>query len=59
MRDGKVLQGDVISVTMTSVVVRVDGKDQTFDRNQVQKIILVERDTVPPAVQPDPAPAKP
>jgi hypothetical protein len=46
LRDGKVVQGDVLSVSMTSVVVRVDGKDQSYDRNQVQKIILVERETV-------------
>jgi hypothetical protein len=57
LRDGKVLQGDVLSVTMTQVVVRVDGKDETYDRNQVRKIILVERDTVqqPAVVQPVPS----
>jgi len=57
LRGGTVLQGDVISMTMTSVVVRVDGKEQTFDRNQVQKIILVERITTqqPPVTQPMPA----
>jgi hypothetical protein len=39
---------------MTSVVVRIDGKDQTFDRNQVKEINLVERETMqpPPVVQP-------
>ncbi len=60
LRDGQVLQGDVLSLTMTSVVVRVDGKDQTFDRNQVQKIILVERETVqqPAVVQPVPSQPK-
>lgn len=54
LRDGKVLQGNVLSVSMTCVVVRIDGKDQTYDRNQVQKIILVERETVqlPATVQP-------
>jgi hypothetical protein len=40
LRGGTVLQGDVLSMTMTSVVVRVDGKDQTYDRNQVQKLSL-------------------
>jgi len=60
LRNGKVLQGDVLSLTMTSVVVRVDGMDQTFDRNQVQKIILVERETLqqPAAVQPVPSQPK-
>jgi PEGA domain len=54
LRGGTVLQGDVLSMTMTSVVVRVDGKDQTYDRNQVQKIILVQREAVqqPVIVQP-------
>jgi hypothetical protein len=54
LRGGTVLQGDVLSVTMTSVVVRVNGNDQTYDRNQVQKIILVQRETVqqPVIVQP-------
>jgi hypothetical protein len=61
LRDGKVLQGDVLSLTMTSVVMRIDGKDQTFDRNQVQRIILVERDTVqqPAVAQPEPSQPKP
>lgn len=51
LRDGNVLQGDVVSMNMTSIVVRVDGKDQTFDRNQVREIVLVEREvTQQPAV---------
>jgi len=45
LRDGSVLQGDVISLSMTTVVVRIDGKDTTYDRNQVRKIILVPRET--------------
>jgi hypothetical protein len=54
LRDGNVLQGDVISVSMTSFVVRIEGKEQTFDRNQVKEINLVERETMqpPPVVQP-------
>jgi hypothetical protein len=45
LRDGTTLLGDVISLSMTSVVVRVDGKEQKVERNQVKKIILVERVT--------------
>jgi hypothetical protein len=54
LRNGTVLQGDVLSVNMTQVVIRVDGQERTYDRNQVRKIILVERDTVqqPAVVQP-------
>ncbi len=56
LRDGRVLHGDVLSVTMTAVSIRVDGVDQTFERNQVRKITLVERETVqqPAVVQPIP-----
>ena len=43
LRDGRVLLGDVISMSMTDVVVRIEGKDQTYPRNQVKKLMLVER----------------
>jgi len=54
LRDGSVVLGDVISMSMTQVVVRADGKDQTYDRNQVKRLILVEREIMrqPPDVQP-------
>jgi hypothetical protein len=54
LRDGTVLLGDVISMSMTDVVVRVDGKDQSYARNLIQKIMLVER-----AVQQQPAIVQP
>lgn len=43
LRDGTVLLGDVMSLSMTEVVVRVDGKDVSYPRNQVKKLMLVER----------------
>jgi len=43
LRDGSIVLGDVISMSMTEVVVRVGGKDQAIDRNQVKKLMLVER----------------
>ena len=43
LRDGSVVLGDVLSMSMTEVVVRADGKEQTISRNQVKKIMLVER----------------
>jgi hypothetical protein len=54
LRDGSVVLGDVISMSMTQVVIRVDGKDQTHDRNQVKRLILVQREIVqqPAVVQP-------
>lgn len=54
LRDGTILSGDAISLTMTDLVFRVDGKDTKYDRNQVKKILLVERIVTkqPPALQP-------
>jgi len=43
LRNGSSLNGDVMSMDLDSVVIRVDGKDQKIDRNQVNKIFLVER----------------
>lgn len=46
LRDGTSVLGDVMSVSMTSVVVRIAGQDHTYDRNRVKKITLVEREAV-------------
>lgn len=45
LRDGTVVLGDVLSMTLTSVVVRVDGNDKTYDRNLIKKLMLVEHVT--------------
>jgi hypothetical protein len=57
LRDGSVLLGDVVSMSMTDVIVRVDGKDQSYPRNQVKRIMLVERviEQRPAVVQPAPS----
>jgi PEGA domain len=54
LRDGSVVLGDVMSLSMTQVVARRGGKEQTYDRNQVKKILLRERQITqqPPATQP-------
>jgi hypothetical protein len=44
LRDGSVLTGDLISISATQVQVRVGGNTQNFDRNQVKRILLTERD---------------
>ncbi len=44
LRDGSVLTGDLVSVNGMQVVVRIGGNAQTFDRNQVKRIQLTERD---------------
>ncbi len=44
LRDGSVLTGDLVSVSGMQVQVRVGGNIQTFDRNQIKRILLTERD---------------
>jgi len=44
LRDGSVLTGDVESVSATEVVVRMGGAMQHLNRNQVKRILLVERE---------------
>lgn len=46
LRDGSVLSGDLISVNGIQVQVRIGGNIQTFDRNQVRRILFTERDPV-------------
>ena len=42
-------------MSMVQITVRVAGQDQTYDRNRVKKVMLVERETVqqPVVVQPE------
>jgi hypothetical protein len=47
LRDGSVLSGDLISVSGMKVDVRIGGNTQEFDRNQVKRISLTERDPTP------------
>jgi PEGA domain-containing protein len=44
LRDGSVLSGDLVSVNGMQIIVRIGGNAQTFDRNQVKRILLTERD---------------
>jgi hypothetical protein len=59
LRDGSVLMGDVISMTLESVLINLQGKEQSFNRNTVKKIFLVERTvthtSVPEPAQPAPS----
>ena len=48
LRDGSVLTGDLESVSATEVVLRMGGTLQHLNRNQVKRILLVERDTPAP-----------
>jgi len=44
LRDGSVLSGDLVSINGMQVVVRIGGNAQIFDRNQIKRILLTERD---------------
>lgn len=59
LRDGTVVLGDVLTMSMTAVTMRVEGKDQKYDRNQVKKIILVERIVTQQPPMTESVPAKP
>jgi len=48
LRDGTVVSGDVQYIDATSVVVQVAGQGQKYDRNQVKRILLVEREQAKP-----------
>lgn len=44
LRDGTVLNGDLVSVSGMDISVRIGGTVQNLNRNQVKRIIFVERD---------------
>jgi PEGA domain-containing protein len=48
LRDGSVLTGDLVSVSGMEVVIKVGGSEQRLNRNQVKRILLVERDAPTP-----------
>lgn len=52
LRDGSVINGDLESVSSTEVVERIGGKDARYDRNQIKRILLVERESSQEALQP-------
>ena len=55
LRDGTVLLCDVLSMSIAQITVRVAGQDQTYDRNRVKKIMLVEREIIQQPVVAQPA----
>lgn len=44
LKDGSVLTGDLVSVSGIEVVIKVGGSDQRLNRNQVKRILFVERE---------------
>ena len=45
LRDGSVMSGDLVSVSGMEIVIKVGGTDQRLNRNQVKRILLVERES--------------
>ena len=43
LRDGTVVNGDLQYVDATTVVVQLGGNPQKFPRNEVKRILLIER----------------
>lgn len=58
LRDGSVLNGDLVSISGMDVEVRVGGSIQHIDRNKIKRVMLTQRDApasnLPPAVAPAP-----
>lgn len=52
LRDGTVISGDVESVSATQVTIRMAGKDTTYPRNQVKRVLFVERESSEEALKP-------
>lgn len=46
LRDGSVLSGDLVSIDATQVQIRIGGNTQSYDRNQIKRISLTQRDPV-------------
>lgn len=44
LQDGSVLTGDLVSASGMEIVIKVGGTDQSLNRNQVKRILLVERE---------------
>jgi PEGA domain len=44
LRDGSVLTGDLVSVSGMEILIKVGGTDQRLSRDQVKRILLVQRE---------------
>ena len=52
LRDGTVISGDIESVSATQVTIRMAGKDTAYPRNQVKRVLFVERESSEEALKP-------
>lgn len=46
LRDGSVLSGDLLSIDAKQAAIRIGGSVQTYDRNQIKRVLLTQRDPV-------------
>ena len=58
MRDGSVMNGDLVSIEGMDVEVRVGGTIQHIDRNKIKRVLLVPRDAPAPQLPPASAPTQ-
>ncbi len=56
LRDGSVLNGDLISINGMDAEIRVGGVIQHIDRNKIKRVLLVEREAPAPEIPPPAAP---
>ena len=47
LRDGTVINCDLLSMSANDVKIRVGGNVQSLERNKIKRILLVEREPVP------------
>jgi hypothetical protein len=57
LRDGTVLNGDLVSISGMDAEIRVGGAIQHIDRNKIKRVLFVHRDAPTPDVPPASAPA--
>lgn len=52
LRDGTVLNGDLVSISGMDVEIRVGGSIQHIDRNKIKRVMLTQRDAPVPELPP-------
>ena len=50
LRDGSVLNGDLVSISGMDVEIRVGGSIQHIDRNKIKRVMLVQREAPAPSL---------
>jgi hypothetical protein len=56
LRDGSVLNGDLISLSGMDVEIRIGGSIQHIDRNKIKRVMLTQREAPVPSLPPAAAP---